>query len=184
MAISQTALRGSDKMSANAVSGLNNREVKGSKRNSESIASKISGAEKSVSSKEQVSAKKSLDKETLKINDYLKMISKFESSLKEEKLDGEELTKFVDSLEEKIKSLTEKKKTRLKSMEFFKKHGIANTKKLKETLIGMFKGIEEREFLFDFLKNPEFLSIMMNEADTPGVYSFPGAQNSSKLLKA
>ncbi len=186
MAISQTASRGSDKMNANVASGLNNRDnLKGSKKNSESTASKMNKAEKpgQNSNEQVVSEKKSPGKESLKINDYLKMISKFESGLKQEKLDEKDLTKFLDSLEEKIMSLTAKKKTRLKSMEFFKKHGITSTKKLKETLVEMFKGIEERGLLFDFLKNPEFLSIMMNESDTPGVYSLPGTQNSSKPLK-
>ncbi|MBU3914741.1 hypothetical protein KKA14_04335, partial [bacterium] len=73
MAISQTTLRGSDKTIANAAPGLNNRDnLQGSKKNTESIASKMNKAEKSVKQPpEQVaSEKKTPGNELLRINDY------------------------------------------------------------------------------------------------------------------
>ena len=74
-----------------------------------------------------------------KINEYLKMISRFENKVKQDQVEEKDLERIMKALEEKILSMNSNQKNRLKGLEFFKKHGIENMKNMKQTLIEMFE---------------------------------------------
>ncbi|MBT4089595.1 MAG: hypothetical protein HOE30_13995 [Deltaproteobacteria bacterium] len=97
------------------------------------------------------------------INDYMKMISRFENKVKQDEIEKEDLERVMQALEDKILSMNEQQKTKLKNIDFFKKRGIENLKSMRETLIEMFDDEKERENVFEFLKSPEFVTLLMNE---------------------
>ncbi len=126
----------------------------------------------------------SKNEDKLEINDYLKIVSRLENKLNLGQLEDEDLENISASLEEKILSLTDMQKTRLRRLPFFKDNGIENIKDLKKTLLELFKDVDEREVLFDFLKSPEFMSMLINESDKPFTYSAsinPSSSSSAKV---
>jgi hypothetical protein len=128
-------------------------------------------------------ASKDNGKDKLEINEYLKILSRLENRLNLGELEEEDLDKISASLEERILALPDIQKNRLRNLEFFKKHGIENIKELKKTLFEMFKDIDERNGLFEFLRSPDFMAILLNEMDKPITYSAPLAStpvNASK----
>ncbi len=116
-------------------------------------------------------------KDKLEVNDYLKILSRLENKLDLEEITDEDLDKITTSLEERILALNDVQQNRLRNMEFFKQNGIDNTKELKQTLIEMFEDIDKRTELFEFLKSPEFMSILLNEAEKPFTYPSPVNNN-------
>jgi len=116
---------------------------------------------------------KNSEKDKLEVNDYLKILSRLENKLNLEEITDEDLDKITTSLEERILALTDVQKNRLRNMEFFKQNGIENTKELKQTLLEMFEDPDQRGELFEFLKSPDFMSILLNESDKPFTYPAP-----------
>lgn len=110
-------------------------------------------------------------KDQLDIDNYLKIVSRLESKLNKGELGDEDIEKISKSLEEKILSLNEAQKKRLRKMEFFKKHGIENIKEFKKNLIEMFNDATQREELFMFLKSPGFMTTLLSENNKPITYS-------------
>lgn len=123
------------------------------------------------------------NKDKLEINEYLKILSRLENKLNLDQLEDKDLDKITTSLEEKILSLTDLQKTRLLSTQFFKENGIENIKDLKKTLFDLFKDVDEREALFDFLKSPEFMGMLLNESDKPFTYSASMNPNAGANVK-
>jgi len=120
-------------------------------------------------------------KDKLKVNEYLKLVSRLENKLKMGELEESELEKISQSLEDSVLSLNDVQKNRLLKMAFFKKFNIDNIKDLKKTMFDLFKDVNEREELFEFLKNKEFISILLNETEKPSIYSAPTPININKL---
>jgi len=106
-----------------------------------------------------------------KIDEYLKMISRLENKVKKDEIADEELEKVIKSLEEKILSLDDQQKLKLKNLKFFKKQGIENVKTLKKTLENMFHDEIEQKTLFDFLKSQEFITVLLNGDDKANTYT-------------
>lgn len=116
-------------------------------------------------------AGKDKGQDKLEVNEYLKILSRLENKLNLDQLKDDDLDKISASLEERILMLSDQQKTRLKNMPFFKENGIENIKDLKQTLFDMFKDVDEREPLFEFLKSPEFMSLLLNESNKSATYS-------------
>jgi len=112
-------------------------------------------------------------KDSPEINEYLKMISRFENKVKKDEVGEEDLNKILQALEERIVSLEEQDKTKLKNLEFFKQHHIENLKTMRETLAEMFNDELERETFFEFLKSPEFISILLSQEEKMTAYAPP-----------
>lgn len=136
------------------------------------------------SSSPDLNAENGKDKnnDKLEVNEYLKIVSRLENKLNLDELNDEDLNKISASLEEKILSLSSVQKNRLKNLEFFKEHGIENINDLKNTLFELFKNVDEREPLFEFLKSPEFMNILLNESDKPMTYSPMGPQMAGNVV--
>jgi uncharacterized protein with von Willebrand factor type A (vWA) domain len=117
----------------------------------------------------EAEGKKGNDK--LEINEYLKILSRLENKLNLDQLEDDDLDKISTSLEEKILSLTDLQQTRLRSTQFFKENGIENINDLKKTLFDLFKDVDERDALFEFLRSSEFTGMLLNEPDKPITYS-------------
>ena len=134
--------------------------------------------DKSALNKETV---QNLNADKLEVNDYLKILSRLENKLNLEEVTDKDLEKITTSLEERILSLTDIQKTRLRNTEFFKQNNIDNINELKKTLLEMFEDVDKRVELFEFLKSPEFMSMLLNESDKPFTYPAPlsGAQNAA-----
>jgi hypothetical protein len=113
--------------------------------------------------KKNESSDKKFENASPQINDYMKMISRFENKVKQDEIEKEDLERVMQALEDKILSLDEQQKHKLKNIEFFKEKGIENLKTMKETLIEMFDDQSERETFFEFLKSPEFVTVLLNE---------------------
>jgi hypothetical protein len=120
---------------------------------------------------------KNPEKDKLEVNEYLKTLSRLENKLNLEEITDEDLEKITTSLEERILALTDVQQNRLRQMEFFKQHGIDNINELKQTLLEMFEDIDQRGELFELLKSPEFMSILLNESDKPIAYPAPVNNN-------
>ena len=114
-------------------------------------------------SKKTEGSEKKFENASPQINEYMKMISRFENRVKQDKVEKEDLERVMQALEDKILSLNEQQKLKLRNIEFFKKKGIENLKTMKETLIEMFDNETERETFFEFLKSPEFVTVLLNE---------------------
>ena len=115
------------------------------------------------------------DKKSTEIDEYMKIVSRLENKLKTGDLEEKDLEKITTALEKKIKSLSDQQKSRLKKMKLFKKEGIKNIKDIIDSITKMFRKGSERERLFSFLKDPEFLSILMGKEGQWSVYSPPQA---------
>jgi hypothetical protein len=100
-----------------------------------------------------------------KINEYLKMISRFENKVKQNEIEDKDLEKVMKALEEKVLSMNTAQKNRLKNIDFFKKKGVDNLKNMKESLVELFESEKDRETFFDFLKSPDFVSVLLNEQE-------------------
>jgi len=100
-----------------------------------------------------------------KINEYLKMISRFENKVKQNEIGDKDLEKVMKALEEKILSMNTAQKNRLKNIDFFKKKGIDNLKNMKTSLVKLFESEKDRGKFFDFLKSPDFVNVLLNEQE-------------------
>jgi len=114
-----------------------------------------------------------LHRDSPKINEYLKMISRFENKVKQDQIENADLEKVIKALEEKILSMNEPQKQKLKNIDFFKKRSIENLKTMKETLTNMFNDKLQRDRFFEFLKSPEFITVLLNEPDKANGYPPP-----------
>jgi|GEM_PF-2396583 len=117
------------------------------------------------------SVKKDFENESPQISEYMKMISRFENKVKQDEIEKKDLERVLQALEDKILSMNTQQKNRLKNIELFKKKGVENLKTMRETLVEMFEDKNERENFFDFLKSPEFVTILLNEQEHPKGYS-------------
>lgn len=159
-----------------------NESIKNNKQNPESSASQAKQSQKIEKTDKLSNLKKSSqDSKTNKkpgedspeIDEYLKMISRLETKVKKDEIEEEDLEKVINALEEKILTLSEQDKVKLKNVEFFKKEGIENLKNMKKTLTEMFNDELERDKLFDFLKSPEFIGILLKEDEDAVTYTRP-----------
>jgi len=105
------------------------------------------------------------------INEYMKMISRFENKVNKNEMGEADLGKIISALEERIMAMTAQQKIKLKEFSVFKEKGIENTKGMKDTLMKMFANEAKRDQLFDFLKNPDFLSLLMSNPNKPDTYT-------------
>lgn len=108
---------------------------------------------------------KDAESSTPKINEYLKMISRFENKVKQNEIEDKDLEKVMKALEEKILSMNTAQKNRLKNIDFFKKKGVENLKNMKESLLELFESEKDRGKFFDFLKSPDFVNVLLNEQE-------------------
>ncbi len=115
--------------------------------------------------------KSNAERDTLEIDEYMKMISRLENKLKLEQLEDTDLEKLIKALEERLLSLNDQQKSRLKSMRFFKENNIQNINEMNKKLESMFKDTNDREKVFEFLKNPEFLALLLDKASMPKTYT-------------
>lgn len=122
--------------------------------------------------------KKEFEESTPQISEYMKMISRFENKVKQDEIEEKDLERLMQALEDKILTLNEQQKTKLKNIEFFKKRGIENLKTMRETLVDMFDSEKERESFFEFLRSPEFVTLLLNEQEQLSSYK-PGAAGSN-----
>jgi len=130
--------------------------------------------------KKNESSDKKFENASPQINEYMKMISRFENKVKQDEIEKEDLERVMQALEDKILTLDEQQKLKLKNIEFFKKKGIENLKAMRETLIEMFDNDTEQEEFFEFLKSPEFVTVLLNE---PKVFeSYKPAANGAKNI--
>ncbi len=134
---------------------------------------KTQNANSSPATNKAKQAKKPSENNSPEINEYLKIISRLENKAKDQKLNKEEMEKVTKSLEERIVSLSDQQKTQLRNLKFLKEKGIKNIKELNSTLTKMFNDNQERGSLFDFLKSPDFMAILLNEKGKPDLYSPP-----------
>lgn len=116
-----------------------------------------------------------------KVNEYLKMISRFENKVKLDQIEEKDLERVIKALEEKILSMNTQQKNRLKNIELFRKSGVENLKNMKETLLELFENKSTRDTFFEFLKSPEFVTILMNEQEQLKGYSPPTAKGPAPL---
>ncbi len=152
--------------------------------NSANQADNVKNAEKSLRSEKSTlptESDKNLEKDKLEVNEYLKILSRLENKLNMEEITDEDLNKITSSLEERILSLTDVQKTRLRNMEFFRQNNIDNINELKKTLLEMFEDVDKRGGLFEFLKGPEFMAILLNESDKPFTYPAPVNNNQNNV---
>lgn len=112
------------------------------------------------------------EKVKLEISEYLKMVSRLENKLKQGSIEDEELTEIISALEKQILSFSDQKKDRFKNLPFMKSYGVQNLKDMKDVLTDMFMKPAERDTLFEFLKSPEFMALLLNNSN-PHVYSPP-----------
>ena len=109
------------------------------------------------------------------VNEYLKMISRFENKVKQDQIEEKDLERVMKALEDKVLTMTPQQQNRLKMLEVFKTGGIENFNNMKDILIEMFENKAERETFFEFLKSPEFVTILLNEQDQLKGYTPPKA---------
>ncbi len=105
------------------------------------------------------------------IDDYLKTISRFENGAREGKIGDSELEVTFKALQERMASMTDRKRRRLLGMDFMKNHAIEDPHKLKDSMTELFKNRETREQVFDFLKSRELISLLLDKRDGPETYS-------------
>lgn len=130
---------------------------------------------------------KDLENASPEISEYMKMISRFENKVKQDEIEDKDLERIMKALEDKVLSMTPQQQNRLKSLELFKTKGIENFKNMKETLIELFENKADRETFFDFLKSPDFVTILLNEPDLLNGYQPPtkaGASSNANAPKA
>ncbi len=141
------------------------KQAKGANR--AEIASSLKGAKKGEK------LPKDFENSSPQINEYLKMISRFENKVKLDQIEEKDLERVMKALEDKILSMSTQQKNRLKNIELFKTKGVENLKSMKETLTEMFNSKNERETFFEFLKSPEFVTVLLNEQDQLKGYTPP-----------
>lgn len=105
------------------------------------------------------------------IEKYLKMLSRFENKLKKGEIEEEELDKIFENLSKRIEALNTTRKKRLMDSQFFKKNNIINLKTMKDSLTELFQDDKKRIDGFDFLRSPEFISLIHNQTDSTQTYS-------------
>ncbi len=127
--------------------------------------------------KDSKESSKNPGEEKLEVSEYLKTISRLENKLNLDEITDEDLDKITTSLEERILELSDIQKKRLRNMDLFKKKGIDNIKELKKSFVEMLKSHDERDTIFEFLKSPEFMGILLNEQTIPANYASVMNQN-------
>jgi len=128
---------------------------------------------KSSSVKKESEAKtdQGVKNENKEVELYLKMLSRFENKLKKDEIEEKELDKVFDNLSKRIESLNSTRKKRLMDSQFFKKNNIINLKTMKDSLTELFQDDKKRVDGFDFLRSPEFISLIHNQTDASQTYS-------------
>ena len=126
----------------------------------------------SVAKKEsEAKVDQGIKNENKEIEQYLKMLSRFENKLKKDEIEEKELDKIFDNLSERIGTLNTTRKKRLMDSQFFKKNDIINLKTMKDSLTELFQDDKKRVDGFDFLRSPEFISLIHNQTDASQTYS-------------
>ena len=124
-----------------------------------------------VKKETEAKADQGVKNENKEIEQYLKMISRFENKLKKDEIEEKELDKIFDNLSERIGSLNTTRKKRLMDSQFFKKNNIINLNTMKDSLTELFQDDKKRIDGFDFLRRPEFISLIHNQTDASQTYS-------------
>ncbi|MBU2514613.1 hypothetical protein KJ966_25085 [bacterium] len=146
--------------------------------------SKLKETPRTALAKELDETSKDIGEDKLEVNEYLKMVSRLENKLNQSEITDEDLDKITSNLEERILELSEPQKKRLRNMELFKKKGIDNLKEMKKSFVEMFKSHDERDTLFEFLKSPEFMGMLLNEQPAPVNYASVMNQNQLNSITA
>jgi len=105
------------------------------------------------------------------ISEYMKMISRFENKVKQDQVEDKDLERVMKALEDKVLSLSPQQQNRIKMLEIFRNKGIENFNNMKDVLIELFENKADQEKFFDFLKSPEFVTILLNEPEQPKGYA-------------
>ena len=165
-----------DKSPAGEKSAARMNQAKGANR--AEIASSLKDAKKGEK------LPKGFENSSPQVNEYLKMISRFENKVKQDEIEEKDLERVMKALEEKILAMNTQQKNRLKNIELFKTKGIENLKTMKETLVEMFESKTEQEMFFEFLKSPEFVTVLLNEPDQMKNYSPPNKATNAQNQNA
>jgi hypothetical protein len=102
---------------------------------------------------------------------YLKMISRLENKIKNEKISPGMLKETFSALEDRLNDLTPKQQKKFLELQLFKKKGIEDLDNISELFVEMSEQEGTRSELFELLKNQEFISLLMSEPLTPEKYS-------------
>ncbi|MCP4750332.1 MAG: hypothetical protein GY866_05540 [Proteobacteria bacterium] len=179
MNTAQTISSGSKQLNKATISTLNPKEKLNENPN-KSPSAQLNGTKQSQKTDKLASLKnpekvdpngKKTGEDTPEIDAYMKMISRLENKVKQDQFEKTDLVKLFTALEDKILSLKEHQKNRLKDLDFFKKNGIDNLKTLKANLTNMFDDNLERDGVLEFLKSPELVTILLKEQNGQNAYS-------------
>jgi len=94
------------------------------------------------------------------VGEYLRAIDRLEQGLSSGKITPEELDKALNSLQEKLSSLSAEQKKKLMGMEFFVKNKIENIRSFRNSLSGMLNDDKTRLEGLDFLRNKQFVALL------------------------
>jgi len=125
----------------------------------------------SVQKESEAKTDQGVKSENKEIEQYLKMLSRFENKLKKDEIEEKELNRVFENLSKRIGSLNTTRKKRLMDSQFFKKNDIINLNTMKDSLTELFKDDLKRIDGFDFLRSPEFISLIHNQTDASQTYS-------------
>lgn len=114
------------------------------------------------------------NKNTLEVDSYMQMISKFEQLIGKGEIGDTELENMFSTMEEKIHEMSSRSKKKLLNLPFFKKEGITNISELKRSLIEMFKNEQHKEQGLNFLKSDDFISLLLKKDQPSSTYSNSG----------
>lgn len=129
---------------------------------SESAKAKELDQQAAKSAEQSPESKDAKNQEDPEISEYLKGISRLENKLKEEEITDEDLGKLMSKLEEKILSLSAQQKKVLKNMEFWMQGDLETVTEFTEYVADNLKSKDDRERdkAIDFLKDPQFISLI------------------------
>ncbi|PCI29514.1 MAG: hypothetical protein COB67_03920 [SAR324 cluster bacterium] len=122
---------------------------------------------------------------TAEVGDYLKMISRLENNLQQNKLSGEELEQTITALGDKLGSFNKSQLMRATKLDFFQKRGGTELESMQESLAKVFRHEESRLEGFELLKSQDFMSLLLNKPPSLNTYSNVSTQgNRSRLATA
>jgi len=168
-----------NKMTAKPVNNINehrteNRSLKNPGSSGANEAFKSNKANSILNQQNDLSSifnKENKNRQSTDVNEYLKVISRLENKINKGVMKNEDVTNVMHSLDEKIQDLKSPQKNRLMQIDFLKKQGITNLKLFKNKVSDMVNDNLKRNDVFDFLKNPDFMAILLDEPEIATTYA-------------
>ena len=119
------------------------------------------------------------------VSEYLKMISRLENSVKKDEVKEADVDKVLEALDDRIDTLSKSEKKKLEQISSFKKLEVEELDTMKDSLAKLFEDDKGRDKVFDFLKAPEFISLLSNEQkNSGGTYSPTGMAGGNRASNA